>query len=295
MLAAVLLGLIMTTANADTPPPLPDLMFAEIPEASRPNYTGDRFSYMASGKETAPPLVLLHGVGANSMHWRWQLAGLSDTYRVIAWNAPGYMLTDSLNKDSPVCRDYADALRDFIAALKLDKVRVVANSFGSRVAHCFAVHHPGRILKLVTTGTSIGVKDMTEQQKSDIVAAREKQVASGGFGFGARVDALLGSKTPPEVKPLVQGVLRATNPRGFLQAIKSGFAFHSLDHPAAFTMPVLLIQGSEDKVTPTERNAGAFAKAIPSAKLELLEGYGHLPEIETPARVNELIQKFMAD
>jgi pimeloyl-ACP methyl ester carboxylesterase len=44
----------------------------------------------------APSLVLLHGVGANSMHWRFQLAGLSDRFRVIAWNAPGYMLSDAL-------------------------------------------------------------------------------------------------------------------------------------------------------------------------------------------------------
>ena len=75
--------------------PLPELCFAEVPATSRHRYVGDRFSYMESGQSDASCVLLLHGIGANSLHWRFQLADSADRFRLIAWNAPGYLLTDN--------------------------------------------------------------------------------------------------------------------------------------------------------------------------------------------------------
>jgi len=115
-------------------PPLPELRFAEIPVASQYRYAGDRFCYMETGRPELTPVLLLHGIGANSLHWRYQLAGLADRFRLIAWNAPGYLLSDNLRAETPTCRDYADALGDLLAALGISRFDVVANSFGTRVA-----------------------------------------------------------------------------------------------------------------------------------------------------------------
>jgi pimeloyl-ACP methyl ester carboxylesterase len=294
-LCALAFALMLTPAAAQMLPNLPELKFSEI--GARENYLGDRWSYMEAGKTDAPALLLLHGVGANSMHWRFQLAGLSDAFRVVAWNAPGYILSDAFKTEWPGCKDYADALADFLGSLKLDRVNIVGNSFGSRVAQCFAIHYPTRVIRLAMTGTGIGPKGMSEEDKAKIVATREAQIAKGGYGFGARVDALLAKNASAQTKALVADVLRATNPRGFMHGVKLGMAdgYDPETVAAKVTAPVLMISGNEDRVNPIDRHAAVLAKAMPKAKLEILDGVGHLPEVEAPDKVNAMLRAFFAE
>jgi pimeloyl-ACP methyl ester carboxylesterase len=218
------------------------------------------------------------------MHWRYQFAGLSDTFRVVAWNAPGYMLSDAFKTEWPTCQDYSDALSDFLAAVKLDRVNIVGNSFGTRVAQCFATYQPSRI----------GPKGMSEEEKAKIIATREGQIAKGGYGFGARVNALLGKNASEQTINLVREVVRATSPRGFIHGVKLGMVdgYDPETLAAKVTAPVLMISGSEDRVNPIATNAAILAKAMPKAKLEIIEGLGHLPEVEAPDKVNGMLRAF---
>jgi pimeloyl-ACP methyl ester carboxylesterase len=273
--------------------PLPDLRFSEIPAASRSRYKGDRFSYMEAGPNSAPALLLLHGIGANSTHWRFQFDGFADRFRVIAWNAPGYMLSDNLVAETPVCRDYADALSDFLDTLGIGRFDLLANSFGTRVAQGFAYWHPNRITRAVFTGTSIS-RALSSKERASIIEARMQQVACGGYGFGARAAALLGSCASADTAAMVQNTLRATNPKGFMQAVRCIAGGDVPRLGAGLTMPLLMIQGEEDRITPAGANAVLLAQAVPHARLTMLAGCGHLPEAEMPVQVNDLVREFLA-
>jgi pimeloyl-ACP methyl ester carboxylesterase len=275
-------------------PALPELRFAAIPPSSRPRYDGDRFSFMQEGAADSPALLLLHGIGANAMHWRFQYAGLSDRWRVIGWNAPGYMLTDALRDACPDGRLYADAVVDFLDSLGLGRVDLLANSFGTRIAQFLALHHPDRVGRMVLTGTGVGRTDLSDADRAAALATREAQVAGGGYGFGDRVAALLGPGVSAGTVDLVREVLRATNPRGFLQAARFGLRPDSgLDFADRLTLPVLLIHGDQDRVNPLAGNAEKLARALPNAGLRVLPGIGHLPEVEAWAEVNALVRAFL--
>jgi pimeloyl-ACP methyl ester carboxylesterase len=158
------------------------------------------------------------------------------------------------------------------------------------VAQCFACYHPGQIGRAVFTGTSIA-RERSPEERARSVAARAQMIERGGYGFGERVVALLGSTASPETVALVQHTLRATNPAGFMQAAR--FVAGGPPLGAGLTMPLLLIQGEEDRVTPADANAALLVKAVPGARLVMLAGCGHLPEVEASARVNQLITGFL--
>ena len=141
---------------------------------------------------------------------------------------------------------------------------------------------------MVFTGTSISHRTLPEERAQSI-EARARMIERGGYAFGDRATALLGSAVTADTLALVQQTLRATNPVGFMQAARFVAEAEMPPLAAGLTMPLLMVQGQEDRVAPAATNAELLAAALPHARLIMLAGCGHLPEVELPSPVNDLI------
>ena len=280
-------------SRVQTWPVLPPMSLARIGAPARSRYQGDRWSYLEAGPSDAPALLMLHGIGAHAQYFRFQLAGLSARWRVIAWNAPGYGLSDDLRNPQPQADDYAQAVADFLDSVQLDRCWLVGNSFGSAVAQAFAIAQPHRVLGLLLTGVGVGQRQLASARR----AAYEERIArirDGAFQYGDRgADHLLGAQAPAALRAWVTELSRGLHASGLERAAAFRLSpFFSPDHADRLTMPLLMVQGSDDAINPRRDNADLLLAAAPRALLQIWQGVGHLPEVEAPGAFNHALAQF---
>jgi pimeloyl-ACP methyl ester carboxylesterase len=269
-------------------PALPELKFIVV-DPDLCGMEGPRLSYMDAGPEHGEAIVLLHGIGSNSGGWRYVLKALGGPYHVIAWNAPGYMLSDNLQNDAPSNNQYADALAAMLDAFKIERTYLAGSSFGSMVAATFAVRHPGRVRRLALFGTSRGQKWLPEDERADRRQKRADSIRNGGLALAeTRWAHLLSSHPTANAVALTKEILKATNKRGFLQSVQASDTTDVLEFANKIAVPTLIAVGKEDRVNPPEISRTIHA-AIPGSRLVELDGAGHLPKLETPGLVVELL------
>ena len=229
------------------------------------------------------------------MHWRFQYPVFGEKYRVIAWNAPGYLMSNNLKPEAPTCEDYGEAVNDFLTSLGVEKVYLVANSFGTVVGQCFAARYPQKVTKIAFTGTLIGEAWRPEEQKK---AARRGQ-KKGYRGRQLRLWLRSGAGTRGQEHLRRETCsLAKRSPCRRPSRLHAGVALvvGTDTRPLApkLTMPIFMFQGTEDMVAPTKEHSYVLKPLLANAKLQEVPGVGHLPEFEVPDAFNKAVLDFFA-
>lgn len=273
--------------------PLPELRLARIPAASQSRYLGDRWSYLETGHADAPAIVLLHGIGAHAAYFRFQLAALAPHARVLAWNAPGYMLSDALRSVEPQAVDYAKAVADFLDATGVQRCLLTGHSFGSAVAQAFAIAHPGRVAGLLLSGTGVGQRALSAERR-EAYEERVRRLRLGGFQYGdAGADRMVGETASAAVRAAATELARGLRPEGVERAAAFRLSsFYSPDQADRLDMPVLLVQGEQDPINPRAQNADLLLPKLQRGEMLVWAGIGHLPELEAAERFNATLLGF---
>jgi pimeloyl-ACP methyl ester carboxylesterase len=244
-------------------------------------------SYRETGKGQA--LVLLHGIGSSSASWLFQLEALRG-YRLLAWDAPGYGESYSLKMEAPQAADYAAALRAFIDSLLLKDVVLVANSLGALMAGAYARLMPERVRAMLLISPASGYHGDTTVLKQRLQQLDEL----GPEGMAEKTAAtVLGPDAGAEALELVRWNRRRIRPAGYRQAAHCLANGRLAEDARYFPKKVLVLCGSEDRVTP-EAGCKAVARAYPNGEYRSLPGLGHVAHIEDPAQVNRALAGFVS-
>jgi pimeloyl-ACP methyl ester carboxylesterase len=108
-----------------------------------------RISYLEQG--SGPVALFVHGVLLNGYLWRHQLANLSDVRRCIAVELLAHGDTEIMPDQDVSLTANAEMLKEFVDALKIDQVDLVANDSGGGISQIFAALYPERVRSLTLT------------------------------------------------------------------------------------------------------------------------------------------------
>jgi pimeloyl-ACP methyl ester carboxylesterase len=253
-----------------------------------------RILYREAGE--GPVLLLLHGIGSGARSWSAQLQGLSDTRRVIAWNAPGYDASTPLAEDAPPVQLYAEAIKAFLDGLTIARCDVVGHSLGALMAARFACAFPACIRTLTLAGCAIGHARYDADERERLLKSRVGDVEELGVRGMAekRGPRLVSAEASDAMRREVVETMASVNPGGYAQAsrmLSQGDMLGDLEILSG-DISLQFIYGSVDVITPPKVNLQAAA-VRPHAPVHVIEGAGHALYLERPAEFNALVRAFV--
>jgi pimeloyl-ACP methyl ester carboxylesterase len=252
----------------------------------------------------AAPIVLLHGTSASLHTWEGWARELKTRRRVISFDLPGFGLTgpfagqytpDDYRGDS-----YARFVLDVLDVLKVPRVVLGGNSLGGEIAWRVATLAPERVERLILVDAS-GPDFTPESVPAGFVMARlpvlgwisqhvlpRELVAQGlanVYGDPSRV-------TPALVDRYFELTLREGNRRALGQRLRQLQHGQDVARIGSVRQPTLILWGARDRLIPPSV-AQEFERRIAGSQRVVLDGLGHVPHEEDPARSLQPVKAFL--
>ncbi|MFH8596534.1 alpha/beta fold hydrolase [Streptomyces rimosus] len=230
-----------------------------------PTREGETF-VVASGPKEAPPLVLLHGAGANTSMWLGDIATWSRHFRTYAVDLIGEPGRSAPSRPPLASDAYAQWLDDVLDGLEIATTAVVATSLGGWMALDHATRRPGRVTRLaLLCPGGVGKQRMGLLFKSLLLRP------FGRRGMLRSARSATGLNTPQAAPVLDQVVLtfQQFKPR------TEQLPVFSDDELRGLNIPLLLIAGTDDALFDSAGTARRIQANVPNATVQLLPGVGH--------------------
>jgi 4,5:9,10-diseco-3-hydroxy-5,9,17-trioxoandrosta-1(10),2-diene-4-oate hydrolase len=277
------------------------------PEDRYIDVNGIRTRYWDEGDKAAPPVVLVHGIGASVEAWTPTLPALVPDHRVVALDLVGYGYTDK-PRDAPYTFSYlADFVRQVMDRLEIPETVLMGHSLGGGVAVKLAEMAPSRIRRLVAVDAAgLGTEGLSVVYQLMVIPGVGRWLTRTEPSWVRRF--LEGLFHDPEhvtdemVELNVEMMSQPGARAAYLSTIRSiatvfgpreDVVADIVDHLDAITAETLVIWGQQDEAIPLAHGETAV-ESIPDAELVVLEACGHMPMVEQRGAFNEIVREFLA-
>ena len=245
----------------------------------------------------APPLVFVHGLCCSHTDWRTQVEHFRARHMTIAVDLPGHGATPAA--DAATIERCGAEVAALLDARAVPPAVLVGHSLGCRVVLEAASRAPSRVAGVVLVDGSRFGPSMTQIFEAAFAAGGYKTLLRGLFQqmFTPRSDAGTAAAVIERALAVPEDV-----GRGLLLSMVR-YDVDKLEAAlAGTTKPLLVLQTTfvNDKRERASMRAGQttpyldYIRAkVPAARVEIIPGSGHFPQLDAPAETNRAIERFM--
>jgi 3-oxoadipate enol-lactonase len=240
------------------------------------------------------PVIFIHAFPLNQTMWDEQVAATSVTCRAITLDLRGFGRS-GFGSSSHSIEEMASDVRGLMKRLGIERAVLVGLSMGGYVSLAFYRNYPGSVEALVLADTRAGA-DPQEARERRFKSA-EKAEREGSAAIADDMTPLLlgrsSQATRPDLIAKTREMIEGNSPAGIAAAQRAMAARRdSTDLLGTINIPVLVIVGSEDSLTPPVE-AEAMNRAIRGSRLEVIQRAGHLSNLEQPRLFNNALKQFI--
>lgn len=246
--------------------------------------------YELSGSRVLPLIVFSNSLGTDLRIWDHVVERLAGRYRMLRYDKRGHGLSEAPPGPYSLV-DHVEDLAALMAHLSLDRAAVVGLSVGGLIAQGLAARHPDMVAALVLSNTAHKIG--TEAVWNDRIATVQNE------GIAAIADMVMERWFTPQFRS-PENADFAGYTAMLVRSPASGYAATCAairdtdltESTAALTVPTLCIVGDHDGSTPPDL-VRSMANLIKGSQFRVIADAGHIPCVEQPDEVADLIATFL--
>ena len=254
------------------------------------SYKHGKIAYVDTGN--GPTLFCLHGMNGNSKSWTKLFHSLNSSYRIIAWDAPSFGMSDVFGDN---IEEYKNAAKTLIEKLKLKNIILIGHSMGGLIAAQLAHDDDVSISGLILSSTHLGFGCPKGDALMERYANRLETFSSKQSDIDYAMERAQ-RNTPEGTSQAVIEFIANVALGIRLESIRDGGRMsQETDNTyicKKLNLPVLVLSGGKDTVISTEMHSSLLA-ALPRGVSEVVfPKAGHASYAEYPEQFNYQVTEF---